>query len=1334
MERHFPDVAPRTRQMAERIEDIHRSLTGNAVIRARDLLGGVASPTDVPAAFEGKDAERVRRVLGVKSATLLAWPATTAGQWVARPELTSMLDHIAKLEGPPLVLLGQPGSGKSALLAKLGGELATRGTTLLAIKADALPRSVVSLADLDAEMGVPESLDRCLVRLATEGPVVLLIDQLDALADLMDQHGGRLSALLSLVALVRNHRNLAIILSCREFEFRHDARLTSLGATSLHLPLLSWDAVEPLLRGAGLDPTNWSPEFREVLCAPQHLDLFLRYLADAGAAYPSYHDMLEEVFRRRILSGASGQRDGDALHAVARAMVEEEDLWVPSARFDAYSDAVGRLEAAGFLVRSGRRLGFRHQTLFDFVRARAFVADGESVVDYALARQSTIFARPTVWSALTYLRASDPSGYERQLVQLWTAPDLRLHLRWLLRDFVGKQAHPTDGEARLLLSVVTDPKEGARALRATIGSTGWFDRLLPGITDLMRAPDPLGWTCGAVLRSVVNVRRDIVLPLVAKHWTVSELRGRASLVLDGLTVWTDAAVDIAEEIVPTIESWSFLNLAKSIDGSLPRRLPGFLLRRLDVVLAEARAEGSPGAALKRVLADPAGMHGFGALLLSAPAANVKTLWPWFAQVAALTVAGYEHRGGYQYDDGSLLERFGSSSHDGDRPGPAFANAIAAWAGQDPDAFVSFASGVISTDLEVLHHFLAAGYLAVAVSHPSVVLDYLLGDDRRFQLGTYDNRRKVTVSLIAAVAPQLPPLDLQRLVDAIRRWTQGRALADYDLAHRMQASKWVRQDQLDLLMAVPEASRTQSLTRLIQEELRAVGEPSRGGGIVVRDVEDVAMTADSMAKARDRDILGFLGLHPDGSAWGSVFERRRNRSVDAARVFGAFAKEHPDRAKRLIQKMAPGDMERPVEHAISEMSQRDDVLPEEIVGLVMELHNRGFSSPHFRHGAAWVVAKMASRLGGLDDRVCTTIAGWLAEHTQSERKAQEEAEKPKKDEDRLHPLLWGMGGMRILPGGNYPVLHALEVGFLLRSPPAADLWLAILEEHLERCENPKVWTAAADNLRFLQHADRERAVAFLERLFEKEPALSGSIEGLRLLAWTHRWLPAPVVHRWITKLLSGDWDRAQQAAGEFVMLRAFTVPEDPLPAAMLEEWIGSTTVGIETSDFVFGIACTVAGVWPEVACRSAATSWIERLAPLADHKLATGLRSIFSLHQGKPCDVATERVLRACRASNAILTSDQHFLPVLLKSSLRDGIDPFLVGEVALSMVKANGGEEPNQGSRWASSSSDLFEIATALQRIEAARHIGTELFEALLALEVYGIEEHMGRFDRNRFG
>ncbi|QTI80170.1 ATP-binding protein [Roseomonas marmotae] len=756
IERYFPEVAPKMRRVAQQVEEMHGILTdlrgGAATITPRDLVGGVPTPPAVPTAFEGKDAERVRRILGAHSATLLAWPTTTAGEWLDRPELTGMVEHLAKPVAPPLVLLGPPGSGKSALLAKLGRELATRGTTLLAIKADALPGRVASLADLDAETGVPEPLDRCLVRLAAEGPVVLLIDQLDALADLMDQHGGRLSALLSLVALVRNHQNLGIILSSREFEFRHDARLTSLEAVPLHLGLLSWEAVEPLVRGARLNPTNWPPEFREVLCTPQHLDLFLTYLADAGTAYASYHDMLEEVFRRRILSGDSGQNDGAALHAVARAMIEEEDLWVPSARFDTHRDAIQRLQGAGFLVQDGRRIGFRHQTIFDFVRARAFVADGESVADYALARQGTIFARPTIWSAFTYLRASDPSGYERELVRLWNAQDLRPHLRWLLRDFIGKQAVPTDGEARLLLPVLADPEEGARALRSTIGSLGWFDRLLPRAVDLMRAPEPLGWAYSVLLRSVVNARYDLVLPLVTEHWTAPEFQSRAYLVLDGLNTWTDVAADLAKEIAPALDMWRVMALAQAIGKSLPRRLPDFLLCRLEVILAEGRAKGSADDTLKRFLTDPSGMYGFGALLLGSPATHVRVLWPWFAEVAALTVARYEHRDGYRHDDGSLLDRFGSRSHDHDHLGRAFANAIAAWARREPDAFVEFASNVVSTDLDALHQFLAGGYLAVAESRPLAVLDYLLGDERRFQLGSYDDPYGVTEALIAAIAP------------------------------------------------------------------------------------------------------------------------------------------------------------------------------------------------------------------------------------------------------------------------------------------------------------------------------------------------------------------------------------------------------------------------------------------------------------------------------------------------------------------------------------------------------------------------------------------------------
>lgn len=71
--------------------------------------------------------------------------------------------------------------------------------------------------------------------------------------------------------------------------------------------------------------------------------------------------------------------------------------------------------------------------------------------------------------------------------------------------------------------------------------------------------------------------------------------------------------------------------------------------------------------------------------------------------------------------------------------------------------------------------------------------------------------------------------------------------------------------------------------------------------------------------------------------------------------------------------------------------------------------------------------------------------------------------------------------------------------------------------------------------------------------------------------------------------------------------------------------------------------------------------------------------------------------------------------------------------MAIGMIRGAGTEMTNPGSTWVSSASDLFEIATALQRIDNARTIGADLFEELLSAEVYGVGDQLGRFDRNRF-
>ena len=70
-----------------------------------------------------------------------------------RPELQQIADLVATERSSATVLLGLPGSGKSALLARLGKSLQERGLAVLAIKADRLPNT------LDTPLKLAEALD-----------------------------------------------------------------------------------------------------------------------------------------------------------------------------------------------------------------------------------------------------------------------------------------------------------------------------------------------------------------------------------------------------------------------------------------------------------------------------------------------------------------------------------------------------------------------------------------------------------------------------------------------------------------------------------------------------------------------------------------------------------------------------------------------------------------------------------------------------------------------------------------------------------------------------------------------------------------------------------------------------------------------------------------------------------------------------------------------------------------------------------------------------------------------------------------------------------------------
>jgi ATPase family associated with various cellular activities (AAA) len=151
-----------------------------------------------------------------------------------RPELSQLLSLLHERASSTTAVVGLPGAGKSALMAALGHALLERGWPVLAIKADLLDTGVTTEADLQARLGLPEKPSVILERLAKLGPVVLLIDQLDALAGYLDVRTGRLSVLLNLVRRLGRMDNFHIVLSARAFEYEHDVRLRAISAESLN--------------------------------------------------------------------------------------------------------------------------------------------------------------------------------------------------------------------------------------------------------------------------------------------------------------------------------------------------------------------------------------------------------------------------------------------------------------------------------------------------------------------------------------------------------------------------------------------------------------------------------------------------------------------------------------------------------------------------------------------------------------------------------------------------------------------------------------------------------------------------------------------------------------------------------------------------------------------------------------------------------------------------------------------------------------------------------------------------------------------------------------------
>ncbi len=1280
--------------------------------------------------------QRVRKLLGAASSNLLAWPQDTNGYWIERSELSELETAIAGRDGKAIALLGPAGSGKSALLARLGAGLAAKGYVLLAIKADMLPRHVSSIDDLDREWGFVETLPVVLERLVAESPVAVLIDQLDALASLMDAHSERLTALLSLINRLSLTPRIVVIVSCRSFDAEHDMRLRSLiqPAKPITLADLPWDGAQKLLLARGFQPAKWPQSIRELLSRPQHLKTFLRYFPpDSGQpAFASLQAMLERILQDRVVN-TFGLPAADALDAIANEMSISEELWVPLAALQKrFPLEIRQLQQADLIRtdQAGLRLGFVHQTLFEFLRGRSFVFGNVSLCDEVKAKQDGLAIRPVLWSAISYLRNGDLAVYRHELKALFESFEVRLHVKLLLVDFLGTVGHPLVEEAECLKSVLKHKQIRPHVMRAIEKKPAWFPLIRDAVVRCNEDGPDGAWQASWVLGPALTFDRAFVLSALESSWLPKPELDRGTFnVFREFAVWDERAARIIERIVgrTAIAPTFVCKLAESMAKARPDLAANLVRIKLDLDLVQARSEATPPAAplggdataedqIQRYFRDDEGLrplrdllkphgdwHDLRALAKLGPADLIEALWTWVEEVALLlstpTSPGLRcYRTDYEWD-------FGASVHSCSYLAQTIWSATAAFASADPARFLRWSKPASDSEALAVHRLIVYGLIQIANEHPAAVVDYLMGDYRRLHVGHDSTGKHGIRDLLEVVKESLSKQQMEDLLARIESWNPY-DLAVISEARRATYEEATAETRLDLLSAlVVNKLKSGSQTQALPDE-------ESEGVVVARP----PVVADAMEKMSDAEILSLLAKWPDGREHNEDY--RFGRSFEVATQFGEFTRRQPARGMSIIRQLRPGVQEGAAGAGLDALASDDALNPEAVCEGVHHLLNT-FHSDAFRDRAAWALVRMSQRGDGLKDQAISDLKGLLAEPESEETvPASNFFHKTDQKATAEKSVLWDLRSSG-LPNGNYPVLLALTLGLLRREPADRDAWLKTLENHIEKNERPRVWQALLDQLRYLSGCERVRSSELVERLFEKYPSLTSTVEGVRFIASNHFWLPSSFFHDSIGKLEQSTWPRAQRAAGELWMLRAGLVPEDTIGQQRLATALRELEAG-RSADFLLGFVTSAAETWMTARFRETSTVILLAAAPKAEGEVAEAIASALGQNEGEqlPGDTCTDQLLAALTEGSVLLaTSHTNSIAARLKELLQKGYSARAAGRVARRMVEVAGTAIADISSAHYLAGDDLIDISTWI-------------FEQLLAMNAYKVQETVTALDQ----
>lgn len=376
-----------------------------------------------------------------------------------------------------LILKGEKGVGKSAILKDLYEKLDKENYTVLGIKADKF--YCKSISELESKLFDNQiTFERVIKNLkGKEDKLVVLIDQIDAMSLSLSSSREFIETFIRLISSLQDNKNIRMVLSSRSYDLKYDAELSVYNSDiykAITVNLLSIEDVKKTLSEFKINCS--SDKVLELLKTPNHLDIYCRIFEKGTKRDIDTISTLKELYDQLWKTYISPKRDlnlKNLIYTLSQRMYNEQRISVGNIYEDDYYLEVQYLSSHNLLVEYNKEIQFFHQTFYEYCFAKQFVENKENLENYISENEQSLYVRSVIKMVLEYLREYDINTYHTTVKNIIAFKEYRFHIKSLIISELGLIKNPNITEKEIVANLILKNEDYEEVFVSSIFSEAW---------------------------------------------------------------------------------------------------------------------------------------------------------------------------------------------------------------------------------------------------------------------------------------------------------------------------------------------------------------------------------------------------------------------------------------------------------------------------------------------------------------------------------------------------------------------------------------------------------------------------------------------------------------------------------------------------------------------------------------------------------------------------------------------------------------------------------------------------------------------------------------------